>query len=583
MTLPTKNPIPSGNILDQVFNAEKLDEVVNSDNETYSDRLDVKRFTISGLTALVKNLIASISGTSGASKVGTSDTDTVQNKLDVAYTNLRSLVSKNISDLGLTLSAGSFEEGGTVQSPSDVLWHKETNKCFIWTGDYPKQVDKSSLPDDQWDEVLVTVNRLKIFNQGGPTSGIRTINFADSSSSQVIVSPTGMITTRYSRNGLEFSPVTCLPYTREMNRTSVVDGLPLRELIIPAPGASDNLNSPKLSFITTKNKKVEVWAVHPDGGRNVGNYQDLLNIDPNVTFNKNHRFRYKLLDKDDQYENILLMRYAPSAFKNVYANFGSYSADTGYSTFNFFFYFGPTVAGIMGVNGEENLFNRFAEVVSKKYLNTYLILSDSTGKFGVFKVSYAATSTGDYQLVLRVLMNADPNGTKLTGTTSFISGYYGQPGAAPVTYSKLEVITTSETLVTGTGLSTPYTIASGQYVYLNATGNLDGIVNQSLSSLPYVLKQVVTDATLDTSTTPNTLTLTKSNVKEVNPNVYTGLCSHHTRMFAVHDRLRSDYYRSTSILDLLGDFSTGYDYAYYVGHSQKFANHIDVEDEYVNG
>lgn len=53
MTVPTKNPIPSGNILDQIFNGEKIDEVVNSDNETYTDRFGVKRKTIAGLWSLV--------------------------------------------------------------------------------------------------------------------------------------------------------------------------------------------------------------------------------------------------------------------------------------------------------------------------------------------------------------------------------------------------------------------------------------------------------------------------------------------------------------------------------------------------
>lgn len=70
MTQPTKNPIPSGNILDQIFNGEKIDEVVNSDNEQYTDRLGIKRFTIAGLANMVKSFLTSISGVTGASNVG---------------------------------------------------------------------------------------------------------------------------------------------------------------------------------------------------------------------------------------------------------------------------------------------------------------------------------------------------------------------------------------------------------------------------------------------------------------------------------------------------------------------------------
>lgn len=70
MTQPTKNRIPSGNILDQVFNAEKIDEAVNSDSDQYTDRLGVKRFTLTGLANMVKSFLTSISGSTGASNVG---------------------------------------------------------------------------------------------------------------------------------------------------------------------------------------------------------------------------------------------------------------------------------------------------------------------------------------------------------------------------------------------------------------------------------------------------------------------------------------------------------------------------------
>lgn len=81
MTQSTKNPIPSGNILDQVFNAEKIDEAVNSDNETYTDRLGVKRFTMTGLANMVKSFLTSISGSTGASNIGLEQGGTVQQSI----------------------------------------------------------------------------------------------------------------------------------------------------------------------------------------------------------------------------------------------------------------------------------------------------------------------------------------------------------------------------------------------------------------------------------------------------------------------------------------------------------------------
>ncbi|MEQ4691402.1 hypothetical protein, partial [Providencia manganoxydans] len=46
---PTKNPVPSSDIRDLPFNASKIDEVVNSDENIYTDRLGNDRFTIKGL------------------------------------------------------------------------------------------------------------------------------------------------------------------------------------------------------------------------------------------------------------------------------------------------------------------------------------------------------------------------------------------------------------------------------------------------------------------------------------------------------------------------------------------------------
>lgn len=70
MTLPTQNPIPSSSKNDQLFNAEKIDQVVNSDEIQYIDRFGKKRFTFTGLYNLIQNWLASLASPSGASSVG---------------------------------------------------------------------------------------------------------------------------------------------------------------------------------------------------------------------------------------------------------------------------------------------------------------------------------------------------------------------------------------------------------------------------------------------------------------------------------------------------------------------------------
>ena len=53
-TTPTNKPVPSNDLNDFRFNCEKVDEIVNSDNEKYEDRFGVERYTIDGVR---KNLI----------------------------------------------------------------------------------------------------------------------------------------------------------------------------------------------------------------------------------------------------------------------------------------------------------------------------------------------------------------------------------------------------------------------------------------------------------------------------------------------------------------------------------------------
>ncbi|RJK66667.1 hypothetical protein CMV60_10190 [Serratia marcescens] len=49
MTTPTSKPIPSNDVIDLKFNAEKIDEAVNSNAEKYLDRFGVERYTLEGI------------------------------------------------------------------------------------------------------------------------------------------------------------------------------------------------------------------------------------------------------------------------------------------------------------------------------------------------------------------------------------------------------------------------------------------------------------------------------------------------------------------------------------------------------
>ena len=51
--------------------------------------------------------------------------------------NFFTLWKRSAAAAGYNLVVGSFEEGGTLTSTTDVLWHKKTNSIYSWVGTYP--------------------------------------------------------------------------------------------------------------------------------------------------------------------------------------------------------------------------------------------------------------------------------------------------------------------------------------------------------------------------------------------------------------------------------------------------------------
>lgn len=87
-----------------------------------------------------------LSTASGASNVGTTDGGTVQSDINQHVTNLREMWRRDLQDISLTLVAGSFEEGGVLNSGTDALWSKTDGQCYVWLGAFPKLVPPESTP-----------------------------------------------------------------------------------------------------------------------------------------------------------------------------------------------------------------------------------------------------------------------------------------------------------------------------------------------------------------------------------------------------------------------------------------------------
>lgn len=60
--------------------------------------------------------------------------------------NTREQWRRTLANAGLKLVAGSFEEGATVSTASDAVWHQEGGQCYTWGGALPKTVTAESSP-----------------------------------------------------------------------------------------------------------------------------------------------------------------------------------------------------------------------------------------------------------------------------------------------------------------------------------------------------------------------------------------------------------------------------------------------------
>lgn len=61
-------------------------------------------------------------------------------------TSERELWKIALAEIGLNLVSGSFEQGATVNSATDAVWHIGGGKCYTWSGSLPKTVGEKTSP-----------------------------------------------------------------------------------------------------------------------------------------------------------------------------------------------------------------------------------------------------------------------------------------------------------------------------------------------------------------------------------------------------------------------------------------------------
>lgn len=77
----------------------------------------------------------------------------------------KALWRHSLAEVGMNLVTGSFEEGGTLNSYTDVLLDVTNQRAYSWAGTYPKVVAPGSAPTDpQWTDRTSLTLRAEIFN-----------------------------------------------------------------------------------------------------------------------------------------------------------------------------------------------------------------------------------------------------------------------------------------------------------------------------------------------------------------------------------------------------------------------------------
>lgn len=118
--MSSNNPAGSTAMVDLFYNAGNLDKALNSDQDHWRDRFGKERITYAYMEKLA-------------------NTQALVNQS-------RESLRRSYAEVGLNLVPGSFEQGGTLESETDVLLEEKSGKVYGWEGAFPKVVDKNTDP-----------------------------------------------------------------------------------------------------------------------------------------------------------------------------------------------------------------------------------------------------------------------------------------------------------------------------------------------------------------------------------------------------------------------------------------------------
>lgn len=114
--MPTSNPVPSYDPSDLIFNAEKLDQVVNSAAQTYTDRMGAQRRTLAGLEAEFPNAAANAAAAEAARNAAQAAATQAGNEADSAATAVDLAFSEATAAQAARTGAEAARDAATVNA-----------------------------------------------------------------------------------------------------------------------------------------------------------------------------------------------------------------------------------------------------------------------------------------------------------------------------------------------------------------------------------------------------------------------------------------------------------------------------------
>lgn len=100
--------------------------------------------------------------------------ESIEGQATIIAANTREQWWRILADAGLNLVPGSFEEGATVSTVTDAVWHQEGGQCYTWGGTFPKAVPSGSSPGstggvaaDAWVSTSSAILRSQLAADGG--------------------------------------------------------------------------------------------------------------------------------------------------------------------------------------------------------------------------------------------------------------------------------------------------------------------------------------------------------------------------------------------------------------------------------